>query len=702
MDDLENKIEGLASQSGLTKDQIRNMIEATVNKYNKLITEESAISLIAKELGLDAPSEAQISATASPIGDLVPALTNITITGRIAAIFNPVEFNRKDATKGVVQNLEVVDGTGSIRVAFWDRLVAFVRDLDLKVGNVVKVTGGSVKEGFREGLEFTTTSQSRVFVVEGEEAEVVPEITLEWSTIEELVPNQSRANIKGKIAGIFPPKEFSRKDGTLGKVASLILVDETGECRVTFWDERTAELESFEVGQIVEIQNAAAREGFRNDVDLTVNRSSLVTLIEDEKLSQVEIKARAATQPGAEAVKKSIAEIEGDERSLKVVGKVTQKYDVRVFSRKDGSEGQVASLQMADETGSIRASFWDEQVDAFDRLSVGDILRIDNAYSKSNEYGVALNVGSYATVVVNPNGVELNVKTFAADDVRRTEKIVSILDIDEDTQFADIQVEVSDSPIVRTIEREDKDLTVVNLKVVDGTGTARLVGWNEQGMLLEQQQVGDVIKVTNLRTKRSTEYGLDLVLTSNSKVDKVDEAATQAGLASSSEMMEREKQQLVTIDSAKAGSRVKIRGTLMSFISNNCVYKACPKCSRRMSPVEGTNKWQCKEHGEEDANNTLFVSASIEDATGKITAVFLGRPAEKLLGLTGDEAQKMVDETDDPKAPLDARADEILHRQYSFEALVRTNRRYGNNELFVNDFTVIDLQDHIDELFKET
>src|SRR3989339_74151 len=49
-------------------------------------------------------------------------------------------------------------------------------------------------------------------------------------------------------------------------------------------------------------------------------------------------------------------------RDVETVGKVLQVFDERQFSS-NGREGKVASLQVADETGSIRVVMWNEQAD---------------------------------------------------------------------------------------------------------------------------------------------------------------------------------------------------------------------------------------------------------------------------------------------------------------------------------------------------
>ena len=74
-----------------------------------------------------------------------------------------------------------------------------------------------------------------------------------------------------------------------------------------------------------------------------------------------------------------IADIEVEMDEVKFLAKVTSVGDVRTFERDDDEqpEGRVVNVEVADETGSVRVSLWDEQAEAAsDELEVGQVLRI--------------------------------------------------------------------------------------------------------------------------------------------------------------------------------------------------------------------------------------------------------------------------------------------------------------------------------------
>jgi replication factor A1 len=57
--------------------------------------------------------------------------------------------------------------------------------------------------------------------------------------IEDITESTGRVPLTARVVSRNPIRTFTRKDGGEGKVASLFVADETGEIRVTLWDEIT-------------------------------------------------------------------------------------------------------------------------------------------------------------------------------------------------------------------------------------------------------------------------------------------------------------------------------------------------------------------------------------------------------------------------------------------------------------------------------
>ncbi len=79
----------------------------------------------------------------------------------------------------------------------------------------------------------------------------------------ELMQGMKRAHVVGKIVDLFPVRTYS-KNGKEGKVATFTLADETSRVRTVLWDMSHISLienETFKVGDMLEISNAAVRNG---------------------------------------------------------------------------------------------------------------------------------------------------------------------------------------------------------------------------------------------------------------------------------------------------------------------------------------------------------------------------------------------------------------------------------------------------------
>lgn len=97
---------------------------------------------------------------------------------------------------------------------------------------------------------------------------------------------------------------------------------------------------------------------------------------------------------------RKVAELyEGGDALLRV--RVQAVEEVRTFTRKDGSEGRVLNLMVADETGEVRLALWDEEVDLVVEgpLGEGSRLRIIDGYVRRGPFGLEVSSGKWGVVL---------------------------------------------------------------------------------------------------------------------------------------------------------------------------------------------------------------------------------------------------------------------------------------------------------------
>jgi replication factor A1 len=85
-------------------------------------------------------------------------------------------------------------------------------------------------------------------------------------------------------------------------------------------------------------------------------------------------------------------------RNVAIEAKVTEKSEPReVMSRFKDETYKVATATIADETGTIKLTLWNEQIDQVD---AGSTVKIENGYVTSFRGEIQLNIGKYGKMTV--------------------------------------------------------------------------------------------------------------------------------------------------------------------------------------------------------------------------------------------------------------------------------------------------------------
>ena len=96
--------------------------------------------------------------------------------------------------------------------------------------------------------------------------------------------------------------------------------------------------------------------------------------------------------------KLNIKDLRNGMKRVTVEANVVEKGETReVRSRYKDETYNVADAVVADETGSIKLTLWNEQID---QVEVGNKIKIENGYITSFKGEVQLNVGKFGTMTV--------------------------------------------------------------------------------------------------------------------------------------------------------------------------------------------------------------------------------------------------------------------------------------------------------------
>jgi replication factor A1 len=207
-----------------------------------------------------------------------------------------------------------------------------------------------------------------------------------------------------------------------------------------------------------------------------------------------------------------VADVDPDMDEVKFVAKVTGVGEVRTFERDgDDPDGKVANVEVADETGRVRVSFWDDLAEGVERgeLEPGEVLKIKGR-PKEGYAGVEVSVDR--AEVDEDAEVDVQVK-----DVYRVE------DLSLGLSDVNLRGRVLATDDVRTFDRDDgSEGRVSNLTLGDPTGRVRATLWDERAPRATELAEGTSVEVVDGYT-RERNGELELHVSSRGAVEAVDD-----------------------------------------------------------------------------------------------------------------------------------------------------------------------------------
>ncbi|MFC1741182.1 OB-fold nucleic acid binding domain-containing protein [Nanoarchaeota archaeon] len=209
-------------------------------------------------------------------------------------------------------------------------------------------------------------------------------------------------------------------------------------------------------------------------------------------------------------------------RSVDVVAKVVDVYEIREFSNDRGS-GKVGSFLVGDETGLCRITCWHAQTDKMEGLKKDDVVKITNAYARENQSRIELHLNDKSGIEVNPPDEKVDVAAgmVQAQAESQRKKIVDLAENDNNVEILGTIVQVFEPRFFevcpqcgkRARQREDQyaceahgvvtpDYSYVNNVIVDdGSETIRAIFFREQMEALLGKKKEEVMQYREFKEK---------------------------------------------------------------------------------------------------------------------------------------------------------------------------------------------------------
>lgn len=669
---FEQMVQEILGRGKISYDELMSRIKQRQEELSGFVTPEGAAIIVGRELGVQLvrrePEVRELN-----IEDLMPGMSNVDIVGRTMRIYEPRTFERTDGSAGRVANLILQDKTGQVKVVLWDDKVSLIEEGRIQKGMALRVKGAYLRQGFDKQPEINVGLRSLVVSnPDDPRAADLPSPPDVRIKVRDLGPDMNDVDFVGKVMAASETRTFERPNGTTGKVATLVLTDETGQVRISLWDERAELVKKIKRGDVVKLENAYTRIGLREKPELHLGWRGRLLLNPPETVA-VEV-------PRREERLLKIEEVEADMPVIDIAGKVRRKFQPQEFKRNDGSTGKVMSVILADETGVIRASFWNDMVALAEKLSLDDVLLLRNVYARAGLADRAeIQVGRAASVEVNPSGVVVG---------ELKPSRIGIGEIEPGMDALEVIGRVVEVVGPRDFTRADGSRgKVATLVIGDQTGTIRASLWQEHADEAKMIKAGDIVKLINcysnigLFGQPEIHLGRQGSLEVNPTVVEELPPADILSMASSAP----EVADIASLQ--KEGMRAQLRGTIVQVFHRRPLFDVCPSCGRSLGSVDSS--LMCEECGKVvTPEHRVVLSFVVDDGTGNIRAVMFGRVAEKLLGMSAQQVFDQFKQLND-LVELYKKFD-LIGREVILDGTTRYDKYFGQLELMVNDVQIPD------------
>jgi replication factor A1 len=372
----------LSKRPEISREELVEKLKKEREKTAGLISDESLLRMIAAEFGIEISHEEFLAPTLL-IDNLVPNLNDVTVVGRVVAVFPSKTFKAEEG--GKFASLLVADKSGILRVVLWNDKTSLIDSGVLKVGQIIRFSHGYTRENRSGKVELHIGDKSDIQInPQNANVKDYPDINMFTIKIKEITKAYTNKNLHliGAVKEVFPIATFKRKDSSSGKVQRFILLDETGELPVVVWNEKVDELgEKLRKGVKLQIVNAKAKKAANEGLEIHIDAGTHVEVL--------------ASAP--EFLK--IANLKEGLNHINVEGEVATKPLLRNIKASKGEIVKLAVFELKDETGKIWVSAWRKNAETATNLKVGEKITIKNAYVKKG-FGDQLEVSTKSTTSI--------------------------------------------------------------------------------------------------------------------------------------------------------------------------------------------------------------------------------------------------------------------------------------------------------------
>jgi ssDNA-binding replication factor A large subunit len=260
----------LCKHPELNRAIILETLETEKSITGGLIADDTLMRLIGARYDVQVAQNKTFSCSIST-GLLVPALNDVTISGRIVAVYPVKCFEGKQP--GKYASLLIADKDGLLRVMLWNDKASIVESGELKTGQVARFSHGYTREDRDGKIELHLGAKSRLEITPKDvQEEDFPSIKKFVTKIVEIPKAQQNLHLVGVVREVFASSTFTRQDNTVGKILRFTIADKTGDTVVVAWNEKAEKLETtLKSDMQVKLVNAKIKTGSKGGFEVHVD-----------------------------------------------------------------------------------------------------------------------------------------------------------------------------------------------------------------------------------------------------------------------------------------------------------------------------------------------------------------------------------------------------------------------------------------------
>lgn len=552
-------IEKIMESEGLTNQEVQNLIKEKKKELKDLISTEGALFIIFRELGLEFKENKSKSAVATKddqrkyeknnnslenlqISALTLDMKNINLVGRVLQIYQIHNFDKEDGSVGTVGSFLLKDTTGEIKITLWDEKANIFESPKFEVNKPIRILNGYSKSDRNGRIEVHLGRLGKVQLNPNKiEHSLLPKIKDDYISVAEINLSLLSASIKGKVVQITPINTFTKKNGVIGKISTITILDKTGTINIIFWNDDVNKVQNIRVDDSLSVKNLIPRQNYRNSdkIDLIVNNNTIIKKLE----TPLNIEAKTV---------ENINMIQDLENIISLKGIITSVDNLREISLKNGENIYLLGFSVSDDTDAVRVALWREEAEDYSEiLKTGLGVLLSNVLIKYSDYSnrkeISLIKGSKLEVIE----IEIkNLKNLPTKDSIETHRINENVaqnkyaQIGEINKAKNVMIKVC---IVKDIgrihiyeactnckrkidncnckvDRDFKFKTITNLTVEDETGTIRAVFIGEIADKILKKDSEYLVKIKEteefesfLKDKSKELLGKDIIIQGRTK-----------------------------------------------------------------------------------------------------------------------------------------------------------------------------------------